>query len=94
MKNINSNTCGTFFSVCRENKSWKSHTTHVGSGEGTQENFQPTHSKVSIVIFYFTLLLDRYLIHFLTRHRVRPTAMMPIWNVAGFLLGAGKISVF
>jgi len=23
------------------------------------------------------------------KHRVRPTAMFPIWNVAGFLLGAG-----
>uniref|UniRef100_UPI00358EBD4E 5-demethoxyubiquinone hydroxylase, mitochondrial n=1 Tax=Myxine glutinosa TaxID=7769 RepID=UPI00358EBD4E len=23
------------------------------------------------------------------RHRVRPTALLPIWNVAGFLIGAG-----
>lgn len=23
------------------------------------------------------------------KHRVRPTAMLPLWNVAGFLLGAG-----
>lgn len=23
------------------------------------------------------------------KHRVRPTAMLPIWNAAGFLLGAG-----
>lgn len=23
-------------------------------------------------------------------HRVRPTVMVPIWNVAGFVLGAGK----
>ena len=23
------------------------------------------------------------------KHRVRPTAVIPIWNVAGFLLGAG-----
>lgn len=23
------------------------------------------------------------------KHRVRPTAMLPLWNVAGFVLGAG-----
>lgn len=25
----------------------------------------------------------------INKHRVRPTAMVPIWNVAGFMLGAG-----
>lgn len=25
----------------------------------------------------------------ITKHRVRPTAFVPIWNVAGFMLGAG-----
>uniref|UniRef100_A0A8C4WVZ5 5-demethoxyubiquinone hydroxylase, mitochondrial n=1 Tax=Eptatretus burgeri TaxID=7764 RepID=A0A8C4WVZ5_EPTBU len=25
----------------------------------------------------------------MVRHRVRPTALLPIWNVAGFLVGAG-----
>lgn len=24
------------------------------------------------------------------KHRVRPTMFVPIWNVAGFILGAGK----
>lgn len=27
----------------------------------------------------------------LVKYRVRPTALMPIWNVAGFMLGAGKL---
>lgn len=27
----------------------------------------------------------------IVKHRVRPTALIPIWNVAGYLLGAGKI---
>ena len=26
----------------------------------------------------------------LPKYRARPTAMLPIWNVAGFVLGAGK----
>lgn len=26
----------------------------------------------------------------INEYRVRPTAMTPIWNVAGFVLGAGK----
>lgn len=26
----------------------------------------------------------------INKHRVRPTVMTPIWNVAGFLLGAGE----
>ncbi|XP_032826116.2 NADPH-dependent 3-demethoxyubiquinone 3-hydroxylase, mitochondrial [Petromyzon marinus] len=26
----------------------------------------------------------------ISRHRVRPTALLPLWNVAGFLLGAGS----
>lgn len=25
----------------------------------------------------------------ISKHRVRPTAFVPIWNVAGFMLGAG-----
>lgn len=25
----------------------------------------------------------------ISKHRVRPTALVPIWNVAGFVLGAG-----
>ena len=25
----------------------------------------------------------------IVKHRVRPTALLPIWNVAGFVLGAG-----
>lgn len=24
------------------------------------------------------------------KHRVRPTVLIPVWNVAGFLLGAGE----
>lgn len=24
------------------------------------------------------------------KHRVRPTVMTPLWNVAGFMLGAGE----
>lgn len=27
----------------------------------------------------------------ITKYRVRPTAFVPIWNVAGFVLGAGNI---
>lgn len=26
----------------------------------------------------------------ISEHRVRPTVLMPFWNVAGFMLGAGK----
>lgn len=26
----------------------------------------------------------------ISKHRVRPTVMIPIWNVAGFALGAGE----
>lgn len=26
----------------------------------------------------------------LPQHRVRPTALLPLWNIAGFVLGAGK----
>ena len=26
----------------------------------------------------------------LPKYRARPTAMLPLWNVAGFMLGAGK----
>lgn len=27
----------------------------------------------------------------INKYRVRPTALTPIWNVAGFVLGAGKL---
>lgn len=30
----------------------------------------------------------------LPKYRVRPTAMLPIWNVAGFVLGAGTCFFF
>lgn len=26
----------------------------------------------------------------INKHRVRPTALVPLWNIAGFALGAGK----
>jgi demethoxyubiquinone hydroxylase (CLK1/Coq7/Cat5 family) len=26
----------------------------------------------------------------MVKYRVRPTALMPFWNIAGFVLGAGK----
>lgn len=26
----------------------------------------------------------------INKYRVRPTALLPIWNIAGFALGAGK----
>lgn len=29
----------------------------------------------------------------ISKHRVRPTVMTPLWNVAGFVLGAGKIFI-
>ena len=30
----------------------------------------------------------------INKYRVRPTAFVPIWNVAGFMLGAGKKILF
>lgn len=30
----------------------------------------------------------------INEYRVRPTALTPIWNVAGFVLGAGKEGLF
>ena len=28
------------------------------------------------------------------QHRVRPTVLVPVWNVAGFALGAGRLFEF
>lgn len=30
----------------------------------------------------------------INEYRVRPTVLTPIWNVAGFVLGAGKILIY
>lgn len=29
----------------------------------------------------------------LPKYRTRPTAMLPLWNVAGFVLGAGNYNI-